>query len=111
MVCQRRPSCCAALQGVIEKSVVMGLATNNHKASPSLSDLVTRYAATLAAQGRLSTAMEYLDMVGGRQGVLCTVHMTACAACCLLPWHASRKQQHIGAGRSAALCVDTHVPC
>lgn len=53
------------LQGVIEKSVVMGLATNNKKASPSLSELVTSYASLLAAQGRMSTALEYLDLVPG----------------------------------------------
>jgi hypothetical protein len=41
----------------------MGLATSNRKASPSLSELVTQYASTLAAQGRLATAMEYLDLV------------------------------------------------
>ncbi|KAF8071322.1 SEC31B [Scenedesmus sp. PABB004] len=54
-----------ALQGVIEKSVVLGLATNTATASPSLADLVTTYASTLATQGRLGAALRYLDMVPG----------------------------------------------
>lgn len=39
-----------ALQGVIEKSVIMGLATGKQKASNSLSELVTSYASILATQ-------------------------------------------------------------
>ena len=35
---------------MIEKAVVMGLATGNKKGSTSLSDLVTSYASILAAQ-------------------------------------------------------------
>ncbi|KAJ9529449.1 hypothetical protein QJQ45_013699 [Haematococcus lacustris] len=53
------------LQGCIEKAVVMGLATGNKKASGALADLVTRYASTLAAQGCMATALDYLDYVPG----------------------------------------------
>lgn len=53
------------LQNVIEKSMVMGMARNNKKASPSLSELVTSYASILAAQGKMDMALEYLDMVPG----------------------------------------------
>lgn len=41
-----------ALQGVIEKAVIMGLATGSKKASVALSELVTSYASILAAQVR-----------------------------------------------------------
>lgn len=41
-----------ALQDVIEKAMVLGLAANRPKASPALSDLVSAYAITLAAQVR-----------------------------------------------------------
>eukprot|EP00798_Chlamydomonas_sp_ICE-L_P017883 gene17883-24274_t len=54
-----------ALQNVIEKAVVFGLATGNKKASNSLAELVTNYASMLAAQGRLTTALEYLEHVPG----------------------------------------------
>lgn len=54
-----------ALQAVIEKAVIMGLATGNKKASGALSDLVTSYASILAAQGRMSTALDYLEYVPG----------------------------------------------
>jgi hypothetical protein len=40
------------LQAVIEKSVVLGLATNTSAASQSLAELVTTYASTLATQVR-----------------------------------------------------------
>lgn len=56
------------LQSVIEKSVVLGLATNTTSASSSLSELVTAYAGTLASQGRMSTALRYLGMVPGEAG-------------------------------------------
>jgi hypothetical protein len=39
-----------SLQAVIEKSVVLGLATNTAAASSSLADIVTTYAGTLATQ-------------------------------------------------------------
>lgn len=53
------------LQSVIEKAVILGLATNNKKASSSLSELVTSYASILVAQGRMATALDYLDLVPG----------------------------------------------
>lgn len=42
------------LQTVIEKSVVLGLATNTASTSHSLADLMTTYASTLATQVRLA---------------------------------------------------------
>lgn len=39
-----------ALQAVIEKAVIMGLATGSKKASSALSELLTSYASILAAQ-------------------------------------------------------------
>ncbi len=39
-------------QGVIEKSVIMGIVTNSNQGSAALSELVTSYAALLAAQVR-----------------------------------------------------------
>ncbi|KAF6262154.1 hypothetical protein COO60DRAFT_1470516 [Scenedesmus sp. NREL 46B-D3] len=57
-----------SLQAVIEKSVVLGLATNAAAASNSLADIVTTYAGTLATQGRLGAALRYLEMVPGEAG-------------------------------------------
>eukprot|EP00775_Hariotina_reticulata_P008692 gene8692-8873_t len=54
-----------ALQAVIEKSVVLGLATNTSAGSNSLADLVTTYANALATQGRMGAALRYLEMVPG----------------------------------------------
>jgi hypothetical protein len=45
-----------SLQAVIEKSVVLGLATNTAAASNSLADIVTTYAGTLATQVRVLPA-------------------------------------------------------
>lgn len=53
------------LQAVIEKSVVLGLATNTASTSNSLAELMTTYASTLATQGRLGAALRYLEMVPG----------------------------------------------
>ncbi|KAG1669386.1 hypothetical protein FOA52_004037 [Chlamydomonas sp. UWO 241] len=56
----------AALQSVIEKSVVFGLATGGKNGSSNaLSELVTSYAGLLASQGHLTTALDYLEMVPG----------------------------------------------
>jgi hypothetical protein len=41
------------LQAVIEKSVVLGLATNTASTSNSLAELMTTYASTLATQVRI----------------------------------------------------------
>ncbi|KAI8473947.1 MAG: hypothetical protein J3K34DRAFT_161809 [Monoraphidium minutum] len=55
-----------ALQAVIEKSVVLGLATNSSAgASPALAELVAQYAGILSTQGRMSAALRYLGMVPG----------------------------------------------
>lgn len=65
-------ACC--LQSVIEKAVVMGMApgvssTSSpdgvNKASQSLSELVTAYASLLASNGRMATALDYLEHVPG----------------------------------------------
>ncbi|PNH06272.1 Protein transport protein Sec31A [Tetrabaena socialis] len=63
------------LQSVIEKAVVMGMApgvstTSSspdgvNKASQSLSELVTAYASLLASNGRMATALDYLEHVPG----------------------------------------------
>lgn len=49
----------------MEKAVVLGMATGQRTASPMLGELVTHYADLLAAQGRMATALHYLDMVPG----------------------------------------------
>ena len=46
----RQAAATAALQSVIEKSVVLGLGTGSRKGSGSLSDLVTAYASLLSSQ-------------------------------------------------------------
>ena len=53
------------LQSVIEKSVVLGMATNSGSASANLADLITTYAGSLATQGRMGIALRYLGMVPG----------------------------------------------
>lgn len=53
------------MQAVLEKAVVLGMATGQRTASPVLGELVTRYASLLAAEGRMGTALQYLDMVPG----------------------------------------------
>jgi hypothetical protein len=53
------------LQSVIEKSVVLGMATNSGSASANLADLITTYAGSLATQGRMGIALRYLAMVPG----------------------------------------------
>ncbi|XP_076887936.1 protein transport protein SEC31 homolog B-like isoform X1 [Bidens hawaiensis] len=52
------------LQELMEKTMVLALATGQNKFSASLSKLVEKYAEILASQGRLSTAMEYLKLKG-----------------------------------------------
>jgi hypothetical protein len=47
-------------QAVIEKSVVLGMATNSSAgASPALADLVTQYASILSTQGRMGAALRW----------------------------------------------------
>lgn len=50
------------LQDVMEKSVVLGLASGTKQVSASLERLVCYYAELLASQGLLDTALEYLNL-------------------------------------------------
>ncbi|KAJ9558124.1 hypothetical protein OSB04_012738 [Centaurea solstitialis] len=52
------------LQDLMEKTVVLALATGQKRFSASLCKLVEKYAEILASQGLLSTAMEYLKLIG-----------------------------------------------
>lgn len=48
----------------MEKTIVLALATGQKHFSASLCKLVEKYAELLASQGLLTTAMEYLKLVG-----------------------------------------------
>ena len=48
----------------MEKTIVLGLATMFNQFSASLCKLVEKYAEILASQGLLTTAMEYLKLLG-----------------------------------------------
>lgn len=52
------------LQDLMEKTIVFALATGQKQFSSSLCKLVEKYAEILASQGQLSTAMEYLKLLG-----------------------------------------------
>ncbi|KAH9300540.1 hypothetical protein KI387_012123 [Taxus chinensis] len=52
------------LQDLMEKTVILALATGQKRVSPSLSKLVESYAELLASQGLLSTALDYLKLLG-----------------------------------------------
>lgn len=52
------------LQDLMEKTVVLALATGQKRFSASLCKLVEKYAEILASQGLLASAMEYLKLVG-----------------------------------------------
>jgi protein transport protein SEC31 len=52
------------LQDLMEKTITLALATGQKRFSASLSKLVENYAELLASQGLLSTAMEYLKLLG-----------------------------------------------
>ncbi|KAF7836110.1 protein transport protein SEC31-like protein B-like [Senna tora] len=52
------------LQDLMEKTIVLALATGQKRFSASLCKLVEKYAEILASQGLLSTAMEYLKLLG-----------------------------------------------
>ncbi|KAL3516403.1 hypothetical protein ACH5RR_023305 [Cinchona calisaya] len=52
------------LQDLMEKTIVLALATGQKQFSTSIYKLVERYAEILASQGLLSTAMEYLKLLG-----------------------------------------------
>ena len=48
----------------MEKTIVLALATGQKQFSASLCKLVEKYAEILASQGDLTTAMEYLKLLG-----------------------------------------------
>ncbi|XP_073128380.1 protein transport protein SEC31 homolog B isoform X2 [Henckelia pumila] len=52
------------LQDLMEKTIVFALASGHKRFSVSLCKLVEKYAEILASQGLLSTAMEYLNLLG-----------------------------------------------
>ncbi|XP_020585788.1 protein transport protein SEC31 homolog B isoform X2 [Phalaenopsis equestris] len=52
------------LQDLMEKTIVLALASGQKRLSKSLSKLVENYAELLASQGLLSTAMDYLKLLG-----------------------------------------------
>ncbi|XP_027154813.1 protein transport protein SEC31 homolog B [Coffea eugenioides] len=52
------------LQDLMEKTVVLALATGQKQFSASIYKLIEKYAEILASQGLLSTAMEYLKLLG-----------------------------------------------
>ncbi|XP_010269720.1 PREDICTED: protein transport protein SEC31 homolog B-like [Nelumbo nucifera] len=52
------------LQDLMEKTIILALATGQKQFSASLSKLVENYAELLASQGLLKTAMEYLKLLG-----------------------------------------------
>ncbi|XP_012065636.2 protein transport protein SEC31 homolog B [Jatropha curcas] len=52
------------LQDLMEKTIVLALASGQKRFSASLWKLVEKYAEILASQGLLTTAMEYLNLLG-----------------------------------------------
>lgn len=48
----------------MEKTIVLALATGQKRFSAALCKLVEKYAEILASQGLLTTAMEYLKLLG-----------------------------------------------
>ncbi|KAJ4971026.1 hypothetical protein NE237_004125 [Protea cynaroides] len=52
------------LQDLMEKTIILALATGQKQFSATLSKLVENYAELLASQGLLTTAMEYLKLLG-----------------------------------------------
>ncbi|GMI66980.1 hypothetical protein like AT3G63460 [Hibiscus trionum] len=55
------------LQDLMEKTIVLALATGQKQFSASLCKLVEKYAEILASQGLLTTAMEYLKLLGSNE--------------------------------------------
>ncbi|CAL9136885.1 unnamed protein product [Musa textilis] len=55
------------LQDLMEKTIILTLATGHKRFSASLSKLVENYAELLANQGLLTTAMEYLKLLGSEE--------------------------------------------
>lgn len=68
-----------SLQAVIEKSVVLGLATNTSAASNSLADLLATYASTLATQ--VSWGLRYRLLDVSQPFAVCTSPASAPAFC------------------------------
>ncbi|XP_042061380.1 protein transport protein SEC31 homolog B-like [Salvia splendens] len=52
------------LQDLMEKTIIFALATGQKRFSDSLCKLVEKYSEILASQGLLTTAMEYLNLLG-----------------------------------------------
>ncbi|KAL0429212.1 UNVERIFIED_CONTAM: protein transport protein SEC31B [Sesamum radiatum] len=52
------------LQDLMEKTIIFALATGQKRFSASICKLVEKYAEILASQGLLTTAMEYLNLLG-----------------------------------------------
>ncbi|KAJ8565513.1 hypothetical protein K7X08_008089 [Anisodus acutangulus] len=55
------------LQDLMEKTIVFALATGQKKFSASLCKLLEKYAEILASQGLLTTAIEYLKLLGSEE--------------------------------------------
>ncbi|OUZ99287.1 WD40 repeat [Macleaya cordata] len=55
------------LQDLMEKTIILALATGQKRFSAPLSKLVENYAELLASQGLLTTAMEYLKLLGSEE--------------------------------------------
>ncbi|GFP84273.1 protein transport protein sec31 homolog b [Phtheirospermum japonicum] len=55
------------LQDLMEKTIVFAVATGKKHFSASLCKLIEKYAELLASQGLLTTAMEYLNLLGAEQ--------------------------------------------
>ncbi|XP_058107910.1 protein transport protein SEC31 homolog B isoform X2 [Magnolia sinica] len=55
------------LQDLMEKTIILALASGQKRLSASLSRLVGNYAELLASQGLLTTAMEYLKLLGSEE--------------------------------------------
>lgn len=53
-----------SLKDLMEKTIVFALATGQKRFSDSLCKLVEKYSEILASQGLLTTAMEYLNLLG-----------------------------------------------
>lgn len=51
-------------QDLMEKTIVLALASGQKQFSASVCKLVEKYAEILASQGLLTTAMEYLKLLG-----------------------------------------------
>lgn len=63
-LCYRLICIISILQDLMEKTIVFALASGQKRFSASLCKLVEKYAEILASQGLLTTAMEYLNLLG-----------------------------------------------